>query len=83
LLALALGTCEIEVSSFHHQAIDRVGEGLDVVARSVSDGLPEAVELPGRPVLAVQWELQEEWRVDPRFAAVFEWFVGAARGRAH
>jgi gamma-glutamyl-gamma-aminobutyrate hydrolase PuuD len=83
LLARALGTCEIEVSSFHHQAIDRVGEGLEVVARSASDGLPEAVELPGRPVLAVQWELQEEWRVDPRFAAVFEWFVGAARSRAH
>jgi gamma-glutamyl-gamma-aminobutyrate hydrolase PuuD len=80
LLARALGTTTIEVSSFHHQAIDRVGSGLEVVASSVSDGLPEAVELPGRPVLAVQWELQEEWRVDPRFAAVFDWFVGAASG---
>ena len=78
LLARALGTTTIEVSSFHHQVIDRVGSGLEVVAWSVSDGLPEAVELPGRPVLAVQWELQEEWRVDPRFAAVFDWFVGAA-----
>ncbi len=78
-LAGALGTTAIEVSSFHHQAIDRVGEGLAVVARSASDGLPEAVELPGRPVLAVQWELQEEWRVDPRFSRVFEWFVDAAR----
>jgi len=77
-LARALGTTSIEVSSFHHQAIDQVGEGLEVVARSASDGLPEAVELPGRPVLAVQWELQEEWRVDPRFASVFEWFVAAA-----
>lgn len=57
----------------------QVGDGLAVVAWSASDGLPEAVELPGRPVLAVQWELQEEWRVDPRFAAVFEWFVDAAR----
>jgi gamma-glutamyl-gamma-aminobutyrate hydrolase PuuD len=79
LLARALGTTMIEVSSFHHQAIDRVGEGLEVVASSVPDGLPEAVELPGRPVLAVQWELQEEWRVDHRFASVFEWFVDAAR----
>jgi putative glutamine amidotransferase len=78
LLARALGTTTIEVSSFHHQAIDRVGSGLEVVARSASDGLPEAVELPGRAVLAVQWELQEEWRVDPRFASVFDWFVGAA-----
>jgi hypothetical protein len=29
-------------------------------------------------VLAVQWELQEEWRVDSRFLRVFEWFVEAA-----
>ena len=78
VLAQALGTTTIEVSSFHHQAIDRVGDGLEVVARSAVDGLPEAVELPGRPVLAVQWELQEEWRVDARFGAVFDWFVGAA-----
>jgi putative glutamine amidotransferase len=82
VLARALGTTSIEVSSFHHQAIDRVGEGLEVVAWSADDGLPEAVELPGRPVLAVQWELQEEWRVDPRFAAVFAWFVGAAATRS-
>lgn len=78
LLAAALETTTIEVSSFHHQVLDRVGSGLEVVARSASDGLPEAVELPGRPVLAVQWELQEEWRVDPRFARVFDWFVDAA-----
>ena len=83
LLAAALGTTTIEVSSFHHQAIDRVGSGLEVVAWSADDGLPEAVELPGRPVLAVQWELQEEWRVDPRFARVFDWFVGAARRHGH
>ncbi|HZE03717.1 MAG TPA: gamma-glutamyl-gamma-aminobutyrate hydrolase family protein, partial [Solirubrobacteraceae bacterium] len=49
LLARALGTTSIKVSSFHHQAIDRVGSGLEVVARSASDGLAEAVELPGRP----------------------------------
>lgn len=82
LLARALGTTRTEVSSFHHQAIDRVGDGLEVVARSASDGLPEAVELPGRPVLAVQWELQEEWRIDPRFMDVFRWFVAAARDHA-
>jgi putative glutamine amidotransferase len=78
-LAGALGATEVEVSSFHHQAIDRLGAGLEVVARS-ADGVAEAVELGGRPVLAVQWELQEDWRVDERFAGVFEWFVEAARG---
>jgi putative glutamine amidotransferase len=76
LLAQALGTTTISVSSFHHQAIDRLGDGLSVVA-TAPDGVPEAIELPGR-VLAVQWELQEEWRVDPRFLGVWEWFVRAA-----
>jgi putative glutamine amidotransferase len=82
LLERAIGATAVEVNSFHHQAVDRVGEGLAVVAAS-ADGVAEAVELPGRPVLAVQWELQEEWRIDRRFLCVFEWFVGAARaGRA-
>jgi gamma-glutamyl-gamma-aminobutyrate hydrolase PuuD len=39
----------------------------------------EAIELEGSPVLGVQWELQEEWRIDPRFGQVFTWFVEAAR----
>jgi len=80
LLAQALGTTTIDVNSFHHQAIEQLGEGLEIVASS-HDGVAEAVELPGRPVLAVQWELQEEFRVDERFLEVFRWFVGAARGR--
>jgi putative glutamine amidotransferase len=54
---------------------------LAVVARA-PDGLIEAVEMPGRPVLAVQWELQEEARVDPRFQAVFDWFVAQSRTAA-
>jgi putative glutamine amidotransferase len=74
LLAQALGTTTISVSSFHHQAIDRLGDGLSVVA-TAPDGVLEAIELSGRPVLAVQWELQEEWRIDPRFLKVFTWFV--------
>jgi gamma-glutamyl-gamma-aminobutyrate hydrolase PuuD len=76
-LALALRTTEIAVNSFHHQAIARLGSGLTVVA-TAPDGVPEAIEMAGRDVLAVQWELQEEWRVDPRFMRVFEWFVAAA-----
>jgi len=78
----ALGVTEAEVDSFHHQALDRVASDLRVVARA-PDGLVEAVELTGEPyVLAVQWELQEEWRVDPRFLAPFQRFVEAAAERA-
>lgn len=82
LLARALGTTDADVNSYHHQAIARLGSGLETVAVA-PDGVIEAVELTGRPVLAVQWELQEEARVDPRSQAVFDWFVEAARSAAH
>jgi putative glutamine amidotransferase len=82
LLSAALGgLLEASVNSFHHQAIERLGEGLAVTAWA-PDGVAETIELEGSPVLAVQWELQEEWRVDPRFMDVFRWFVGVARDHA-
>jgi putative glutamine amidotransferase len=79
-LHAALGVEEIEVDSFHHQALDSVASELTVVARA-PDGVVEAVELGGDAyVLAVQWELQEEWRVDRRFLEPFAQFVAAAAG---
>jgi putative glutamine amidotransferase len=78
LLARALGTTSVDVNSYHHQAIDRLGDGLAVVARA-PDGVIEAVELRGRSVLAVQWELQEEARADRRSQAVFDWLVLTCR----
>jgi putative glutamine amidotransferase len=78
----ALGVDEIEVDSFHHQALGTVAPELKVVARAL-DGVVEAVELDGDAyVLAVQWELQEEWRVDRRFLEPYERFVEAAGRRA-
>jgi gamma-glutamyl-gamma-aminobutyrate hydrolase PuuD len=79
ILATALGMTRIAVNSFHHQAVDRLGEGL-VVTAAGEDGIVEAIELAGRLALGVQWELQEEYRSDRRFLGVFEWFVAAAHG---
>jgi putative glutamine amidotransferase len=80
-LHAALGAMEIEVDSFHHQALDRVASDLKVVARA-PDRVVEAVELDGDAyTLAVQWELQEEWRVDRRFLEPFAHFVAAAAER--
>lgn len=80
-LHAALGVGTIDVDSFHHQALAEVAPELRVVARA-PDGVVEAVELPGDAyVLAVQWELQEEWRIDRRFLAIFEDFVEAAARR--
>lgn len=78
----ALGVDVIEVDSFHHQAIDRLGDGL-VVTGLADDGVVEVVELddPDRYVLGAQFELQEEWRVDSRFLAIFRQFVVRARDR--
>ena len=60
------------VNSFHHQAIDRVGAGLRVVARA-ADGTIEAVEGAGF-VLGVQWHAETL----PAHAGLFEALVTAA-----
>jgi gamma-glutamyl-gamma-aminobutyrate hydrolase PuuD len=58
----------------HHQAVDRLGEGLVVTARS-ADGVAEALELPSaRFVVGVQWHPEEG--LDP---GLFEALLRAAR----
>ncbi len=71
------------VDSYHHQAVDRLGDGLEAVAWG-PHGVVEAVEMPGAPafVLGVQWELHEEWQEDDRMHAIWRTFVAAARRRA-
>lgn len=56
LLSQIIGDTTLKVNSFHHQGVKTVGENLKTSAVSVTDGVIEAVELPGeRMVLAVQW----------------------------
>jgi putative glutamine amidotransferase len=79
-LAAVLGSPELDVASWHHQAIDRLGEGLRAVAWA-EDGTVEAVELPGRAeVLAVQWhpELQAADAGSPQ-RRLFEALAGSAQ----
>jgi putative glutamine amidotransferase len=54
-LAVLYGRHALEVQSWHHQAVDRLGRGLRAVGWA-ADGTVEAVELPGESwLLAVQW----------------------------
>mgnify|MGYP003430710207 CR=1 FL=1 len=51
-----LGEGTIPVNSIHHQAVDRLGEGLVAAARCPDDGIVEGLEMPARRfVVGVQW----------------------------
>jgi putative glutamine amidotransferase len=77
-IARIMGATDIEPMSWHHQAIDRVGEGLRVVARA-PDGIVEAVELNGHPsLIAVQWHPELTAATDATQAALFDAFVASA-----
>ncbi|MDF3288990.1 gamma-glutamyl-gamma-aminobutyrate hydrolase family protein [Streptomyces silvisoli] len=66
----------VDVPTYHHQAVGRLGNGLVASAHAVCDGTVEAVELPGTPfTLAVQWH--PEMSDDPR---VLRALVAAALG---
>jgi len=68
----------LEVDSSHHQAIKSLGRNLTVSARS-EDEIVEAIELPGKWVLGVQWH--PERQIDsPPHKALFQALVAAAGG---
>lgn len=66
------------VNSLHHQTVDQVAPGWRVTA-TAADGVVEGMELPGRPVVAVQWhpELMGE-----QSRRLFEWLIDRAREHA-
>lgn len=66
LAARAAGESRHLSKSHHHQAVDRLGEGFEITGRSPEDGVPEAIEAPGRRfALGVQWhpEVDEGSRI--------------------
>ena len=74
-LAGLLGAGRQQVSSFHGQAVDRLGDGLQAAA-TAPDGVVEAIELPQRSfVIGVQWHPE----LPPPQMAVFDAFLKEAR----
>ena len=82
LLARVTGATDLRVNSFHHQAINKRGDGLEAIAWA-DDKLVEAVELPGARgfVLAVQWHPEELVEEDEAARRLFEALVREAATR--
>jgi putative glutamine amidotransferase len=76
LAARAAGETLHATKSHHHQAVDRLGEGLEATGWSVLDDLVEAIEAPAsRWALGVQWHPE----ADPGSGVVGAFAAEAAR----
>ncbi len=78
-LSKIIGAKSLQANSFHHQAVDRIGDGLIVSARA-DDGIIEGIEAPQEEfVIGVQAH-PEELVADPksRWNRLFRAFVKAS-----
>ena len=81
-LGQAAGEHKVRVNSLHHQAIKRLGEGLQQTARG-EDGTVEGVESDDGLIVAVQCHPEELTTDMPWARELFERFVARARVRRH
>lgn len=80
-VAEVMGSARVEPMSWHHQAIDRPGDGFRVVSRA-ADGVVEVIEHCTHPWLAaVQWHPELTAAADPTQQSLFDGVVEAARQR--
>jgi putative glutamine amidotransferase len=79
-LGQAAGEHKVRVNSLHHQAIKRLGTGLQQTA-SGEDGTVEGVESDDGLIVAVQCHPEELTTDLPWARNLFERFVARARGR--
>ncbi|MFF8991198.1 gamma-glutamyl-gamma-aminobutyrate hydrolase family protein [Streptomyces sp. NPDC014983] len=79
-LARITGADKAEASCYHHQHLDRLGEGLTATARA-ADGTVEGVELTAHDGLfvGVQWHPEDTAAQDPAQQRLFGALVEAAR----
>lgn len=76
-----LGVVEpsIEISCYHHQAIDRLGDRMEVLART-DDGTIEAVAVSADAWTAgVQWHPEDTWTTDDQQVLLVRAFVESCR----
>lgn len=76
-MAEVFGVQDLQVNSRHHQAVDRVGEGLIVTARDPEDGIVEGFVFPAaRFAMGVEWH-PEDMVDDELQARLFAEFAAA------
>jgi putative glutamine amidotransferase len=80
LLATTMDAERVMCSCHHHQALDRLGAGVRVTARS-DDGVVEGIEVDDAWVLAVQWHPEDTAGYDPAQQRLFDALVSEARAR--
>ena len=68
-LAEGFGVTRVEVNTSHNFCISKLGEGLEVTARS-DDGIIEAVEHRTLPVTGFQFHPERIFRRDPRYLRI-------------
>ncbi|MDI9580360.1 MAG: gamma-glutamyl-gamma-aminobutyrate hydrolase family protein [Thermobispora sp.] len=77
-LESVVGPGPFTVSSYHHQAVDRLGRNLRVVARA-ADGCIEALEHTTADLLAVQWHPEDLAGTSAQDGALFKDLIDRAR----
>ena len=72
---LGIAAESVRISCYHHQAIDGLGEGMQVVARA-DDGTIEAVVVAADAwTVGVQWHPEDTWTTDPAQLDLMSRFV--------
>ncbi|MGP4004570.1 gamma-glutamyl-gamma-aminobutyrate hydrolase family protein [Streptomyces sp. 8N706] len=81
-IARITGSEKAEVSCYHHQRVERTGDGLEITA-TAADGTVEALELVGADgwFTAVQWHPEDTAHDAPAQQRLFDTLVQAAAGR--
>ena len=75
-----LGAERIRANSFHHQAVKRLGDGLEVMAQA-DDGVVEALYYKGdQYLMAYQWHPERLFDRDAHHRKIFEDFIRKCEG---
>ena len=78
-----MGADQVSTYSGHHQAVDRIGVGLEVAALA-PDGIVEALVAQKHPwLIGVQWHPEKSTENDPTQQRLFDELVAAAEMRKH